>query len=94
MIRVENRGPEPHELILMKLAPGKTMNDAQTWLEDMRSAPPFSDALGGVVIEEAGGEAYFEAELTPGTHVLFCVITAPDGRRHWEHGMMLQVQVD
>ena len=94
MIRVENRGPEPHELILMKLAPGKTMNDAQTWLEDMRSAPPFGNALGGVVIEEAGGEAYFEAELTPGTHVLFCVITAPDGRRHWEHGMMLQVEVD
>jgi hypothetical protein len=94
VIRVDNKGPEPHELILMRLAPGKTMNDVQTCLGDMRSPPPFDASLGGVVIEEAGGEAYFEAELTPGNHVLFCVISAPDGRRHWEHGMMLQVLVD
>lgn len=94
MIRVENRGPEPHEVILMQLAPGKTLEDVQTWLRDRRSSPPFSNSLGGVVLEEAGAEAYFEGELTPADYVLFCVISAPDGRRHWEHGMILQMRVD
>jgi hypothetical protein len=93
MIRVENRGPEPHEVVLVQLTPGKTLEDVQTWLGDPRSPPPFSGGLGGVVIEEAGAEAYFEAELTPGDYVLFCVITAPDGRRHWEHGMILPMRV-
>lgn len=94
MIRVENRGPEPHEVILMQLASGKTLEDVLTWLRDHRSRPPFRRSVGGVVIEEAGAEAYFEAELTPGTYVLFCDITARDGRRHWDHGMILQVRVD
>ena len=94
LIHVENQGPEPHELILMMLAPEKTLEDVHTWLADFRSPPPFISSLGGVVIEEAGAEAYFEAELTPGNYVLFCIITAPDGRRHWEHGMVQQVRVD
>jgi hypothetical protein len=94
MIRVENQGPEPHEVILMKLAPGKSVEDVQTWLEDFWSPHPFSGAAGGVVIEDTGAEAYFEADLTPGDYALFCDISAPDGRRHWEHGMILQVQVN
>jgi len=94
VIRVENQGLEGHEVILMRLAPGKTLEDIQIWLGDPESQPPISSSLGGVVLEEAGAEeAYFEAELTPGDYVLLCTITAPDGRPHWEHGMILQMRV-
>lgn len=94
VIRVENQGPEPHEVILAKMAPGKTLQDVRIWLADPRSRPPFSDVLGGVVIEEVGAEAYFEAEMRPGDYVLLCYIDAPDGRPHWEHGMIQHVRVD
>ena len=94
MIRVENQGPEPHEVILMKLAPGKSVGDVQTWLEDFWSPHPFSSASGGVVIENAGAESFFEVDLTPGNYVLFCDISAPDGRPHWQHGMIMPVQVN
>lgn len=94
VIRVENTGPEPHELLFMKLAPDRTLGDVHTWLVDPRNRPPFSEVLGGVVIERVGDEAYFEVELSTGTYVLYCVITARDGRRHWEHGMLQQIQVD
>lgn len=93
VFRVENQGPEPHEVVLMKLAPGKTLEDAQAWLGNFRGPSPFSAGLGGVSIHRAGDEAYFEADLTPGNYVLFCVITAPDGRRHLEHGMIMQIAV-
>jgi hypothetical protein len=96
VIRVVNQGPEPHEVLLMKLAPGKSVEDMRTYLEaqDFQSAGPISSSLGGVVIEEVGGEAYFEAELTSGNYVLFCTLAAPDGRPHWEHGMLMPVRVD
>jgi hypothetical protein len=96
VIRVENQGPEPHEVLLMKLAPGKSVEDMRTYLEadDFQSPGPLSSSLGGVVVEAVGGEAYFQAELTSGDYVLFCTLTAPDGRRHWEHGMLMPVRVD
>lgn len=93
VFRVENQGPEPHEVILMKLAAGKTLEEAEAWLGNFRGPSPFSAGLGGVIIHRTGDEAYFEANLTPGTYVLFCVITAPDGRPHLEHGMIMQISV-
>ena len=93
MIRVENQGREPHEVLLFKLAPDKTLQDAQSWLGDPQNAYPFSSYLGGAVVEPAGAEAYFEAELTPGDYVLVCAITAPDGRTHTEHGMIRQLRI-
>ena len=39
-IRVENAGVEPHDLVLMKLAPGKTAEDIQTWLNPERARRP------------------------------------------------------
>jgi hypothetical protein len=95
VIRVENQGLEGHEVILMRLAPGKTLEDIQIWLGDPRGPPPISSSVGGVVLEEAGAEeAYFEAELMPGDYVLLCTLTAPDGRSHSEHGMILQIRVN
>ena len=37
---------------------------------------------------------YFEANLTPGEYVLFCMVTAPDGRSHIEHGMIQPLEID
>ena len=36
-VRVENGGIEPHDLVLMKLAPGKTVDDIRTWLNPERA---------------------------------------------------------
>ncbi len=92
VIRVENRGLEPHEAALLKLASGKTMDDLQAWLSDAEGPPP-AKILGGVSALAANHEAYFEVALTPGDYVLVCVVTAPDGLPHWEHGMIQEVLV-
>lgn len=93
LIRVENLGREPHEAGLVKLAPGKTLDDLQAWLRGFEGPPPVS-ILGGVSALAANHEAYFEAELTPGDYVLLCFVTAPDGRPHTEHGMIQEIQVE
>ena len=104
-IRVANAGVEPHDLVLMKLAPGKTAEDVGMLLnpEQARRAAPaedppasFEDLVtvgGGVAAMAPGMESFFETELTAGEYVLACMATAPDGRSHIEHGMLRQVTV-
>jgi hypothetical protein len=92
MIRVENTGAEPHEVGLLKLEPGKTMQDFEAWVRNLQGPPPAS-LVGGVASFVANTDAYFEVDLTPGDYVLLCLVTAPDGRSHAEHGMIQHIRV-
>lgn len=106
-IRVENAGVEPHDLVLMKLAPGRTAEELSAALnpEQARRAgseaadPPVSfeelgTGAGGIAAIAPGMASYFEADFTPGEYALVCMATAPDGRSHIEHGMIRQVSVE
>lgn len=103
-IRVENAGAEPHDLVLMKIAPGKSLEDVRRWLNpesarrpDQPEDPPPLESMGtlagGIATIAPGMEAFFEADLTPGEYVLACMVTAPDGRAHIEHGMIRQIRI-
>ena len=104
-IRVENAGMQPHDLVLMKLVPGKTVEDIRTWMNPERprrsdvpaEPPPPLDSLGtligGIASIGSGIESFFEADFTAGEYVLICMTTAPDGRSHIEHGMIQQISV-
>lgn len=104
-IRVENAGIEPHDLVMMKLMPGKTIEDIQYWLNPERarrsgqaSGPaPSIETLaspgsgGGIAAIAPKMESFIEANITPGEYALFCMATAPDGRSHIEHGMIRHI---
>ncbi len=104
-VRVENAGAEPHDLVMLMLAPGITLDDIMTALnpEHARRAnatgepPPSLESLGtgvgGIAAIGSGMESFFEADLSPGQYVLVCMATAPDGRSHIEHGMARQIRV-
>lgn len=105
-IRVENAGVEPHDLVMIRLAPGATVEDLVNALNPERArradqaAPPpppmesLGTGAGGIAAIAPGMESFFEANLTPGDYVLVCMATAPDGRSHIEHGMVKQFRVD
>ncbi len=92
MIRVENVGVEPHEVGLVKLAPGKTMENLKAWLQNPQSPLP-AYSVGGVSALATNAEAYFEVDLTSGDYALLCFVTAPDGRPHTEHGMIKHIRI-
>jgi hypothetical protein len=92
MIRVENVGVEPHEIGLIKLMPGKTMQDFQAWMRNPQGPPP-AHAVGGVSSLVVKTRAYFEVDLSSGDYVLLCFVTAPDGRPHTEHGMIGHIHI-
>lgn len=93
-ILVENAGPQAHELVLLKLAPGKKTEDFAHWAESGMKGPPPAEPLGGVVALDTGARGTFEVELTPGDYGLICFVPdAKDGKPHLAHGMMKTIKV-
>lgn len=89
-IQVNNKGQQPHEAFLARLAPGKSVNDLLASLAP--DAPPEAidwQALGGISAIEPGAHSYFSVDLEPGKYALLCF--APDhasGAPHFMKGMM------
>jgi uncharacterized cupredoxin-like copper-binding protein len=93
-IRVENAGPQPHELALLRMAPGKKVEDFASWAEHGLKGPPPADAIGGIVFLEKGAAGTFTVELTPGDYGLICFLPdVKDGKPHLAHGMMKTITV-
>ncbi len=93
-ILVENAGPQPHEVALLKLAPGKTVADFAAWDAGGMKGPPPAEPIGGVVALDKGASATFTADLTAGDYGLICFVPdAKDGKLHLAHGMMKNLKV-
>jgi hypothetical protein len=92
-ILVENTGPQPHELVLLRLPPGKRVEDFARWAETMKGPPP-AEPVGGVVVLEKGARATFTADLQAGDYGLICFVPdSKDGKPHLAHGMMKNIKV-
>lgn len=92
-IKVENKGPQPHEIEVVRLAPGKTLDDLAAWIKNPQGPPPVN-ALAGISAIVPGTTAYFAADLTPGNYAFLCFIPdAKDGKPHLDHGMVKQFKI-
>jgi uncharacterized cupredoxin-like copper-binding protein len=91
-IRVENPAAQSHEVELVKLAPGKTVQDLVAWIADPQGPPPGS-ALGGIAGMRYGVVQSFTHDFAPGEYGLICFLPGPDGKPHFMHGMMQQFTV-
>jgi hypothetical protein len=93
VIKVVNSGAQPHEVEMMKLAPGKTPADVLAWMQKPDGPPP-ADPIGGVAGFIPGTPNYFKTELTPGNYALFCFLPdMKDGKPHVMHGMIKEIKV-
>jgi hypothetical protein len=93
-ILVQNTGPQPHELVLLKLAPGRSAGDFGRWAEEGMKGPPPAMPVGGVGAIENGASGVFTADLTPGEYGFICFVPdVKDGKPHLAHGMIKQFKV-
>jgi len=94
-ILVQNSGPQEHELVLLKLEPGKTVKNFGDWATTggMKGPPP-GLPMGGVGGMQPGGSAVFTADLAAGDYAFICFVPdAKDGKPHLMHGMTQQFAV-
>ncbi|HEY4215747.1 MAG TPA: hypothetical protein VGM67_01345 [Gemmatimonadaceae bacterium] len=93
VIKVVNNGSQPHEVEMVKLAPGKTANDMLAWIQKSDGPPPGS-AIGGVAGMAPGSPNYFKTDFTPGNYAFFCFLPdAKDGKPHVMHGMVKEFKI-
>jgi hypothetical protein len=93
LIRVRNGGAEPHDLLLARLAPGKSVGDLPLWIATQQGPAPIAP-VSGLTPLAPGTEATITVDITPGEYGLICIFPdARDGRPHYMHGMMRQLTV-
>ena len=93
MIRVVNSASQSHEVVLVRLAPGKSPADVLAWMEKMEGPPPGAP-IGGTTPMAQGEENLLELNLTPGEYGLICFVPdAKDGKPHFAHGMVATFSV-
>lgn len=88
--RVENHDPGAthHDLVIVRLADGKTRQDAIAWLGASGGPPPFAVA-GATTGMLPGFHDYVYLNLRPGEYLALCFMPdAADGKPHWLHGMV------
>lgn len=93
VIRIENVGPQLHEMVFVKLDSAKTAKDFMTWA--MRQAgPPPGAPVNGASLMSAGIANTVAVDLTPGQYALICFVEdIKDRKPHFAHGMIEQITV-
>ena len=93
-VAIKNVGTQVHELIIVKEAPGATVDKVKNFFVKPTGAPPFTSA-GGVVGLGPGQTMYQAMALTPGKYVLLCSFPDPTKGNvpHALEGMVKEITV-
>lgn len=93
-LNVVNEGPQPHELALLRLAPGKTMADLQAFMAGSPSEPRPFEEVAGMQALDTGKSGLVTLDLQSGSYVALCFIPDPgSGKPHTELGMVKEITV-
>jgi uncharacterized cupredoxin-like copper-binding protein len=92
-IRVANTAQQPHEVILVRLAPGKSAADMVAWMGTQAGPPPGMPVSGTTLLSQ-GEVNHLSATLEPGEYALLCMVPDhKDGKPHVAHGMVRQITI-
>ena len=92
-IRVKNTAEQSHEVVFLKLQPGKKVADMLAWMQKMEGPPPGAP-IGGTTPMARGEENLITLDLAPGDYGLICFVPdAKDAKPHLMHGMMTQLTI-
>lgn len=89
-----NEGTEPHEVIVLRMKPGKTLADASAHAAaGMQGEPPFTFA-GGAGVIAPGATGYARLDLPAGDYIALCAIPSPTHHKaHVDLGMVAPFRV-
>lgn len=95
VIRVRNTAAQPHEAILVRFAPGKTMDDLMAFVAGGGEGDPPGVPMGGMQALSQGLAADMVVDLEPGNYGLICFVPdVADGQPHAAHGMVQEFSIE
>ena len=95
-IRVENHAAQAHEVVVVRLAEGKTAQDFLQWVgtTPRKDGNEPGEVLGGVTGIAQGEFNIVSLDFQPGRYALLCFVPdAGDGMPHFMHGMVQEFSV-
>jgi hypothetical protein len=93
-LRVVNNGPQTHEVTVVRLNDGATMEQFMAALAPGATAPPPGTPVGGSGALSNGRTNWFSMTFAPGTYLLLCFVPdVADGQPHIMKGMVQQFTV-
>jgi hypothetical protein len=93
-LQIENTGARPHDVLIARLKPGKTMDDVVRWDRDRNDPPPFV-YVGGLTPMSTGVIAQTRLVLQSGVHVVFCTTRhARERERDYKRGVIATFKVN
>ena len=95
VVNVVNDAQQPHELVMVELAPGKTIADMGNWVDkEMMKGPPPGRPVAGMSGLDHSRSGSFPVDLKAGRYGLICFAPdAKDGKSHFTHGMSKELVV-
>jgi hypothetical protein len=94
VVQVENTGGSPHDVLIGRLKPGKTLDDVRRWDRDRADPAPFV-YVGGLTPMSSGFTAQTKLVLQTGMHVVLCTMRH-DGQRErdYQRGILASFKVN
>lgn len=85
--QIVNEGQQIHDLVIVKLAEGKTRDDVMAFLRAPGGEPPFAN-VGGIQAINPGETGWLNLDLEPGNYMALCRVPDPNsGVAHEFMGM-------
>ncbi len=93
IMQMINQGAQTHQMVLLKLASGKTASEVPAYLQSS-SGPPPGTVVGGLAVLGVGKTAWLVVDLAAGKYVMVCTLLDPaSGKSHAELGMLTSFTV-
>lgn len=88
VLHVMNTATQPHEAVLVKLAPGETASSFARWADEGMKGRPPGIPIGGTTMIAHGRTVAVPVNFVPGEYGLVCFVPdVTDGKSHSTHGM-------
>lgn len=93
-LTLTNRGAQPHQLMVVRLPVGTSLDDlVAAGADGPAAAAALVDHAGGINAVQPGATATGYADLQPGSYAVLCFIPLPDGGSHLHEGMAAALTV-
>jgi hypothetical protein len=94
VVQVENVAGGPHDVVIGRLKPGKTLEDVRRWDLDRSDPAPFV-YVGGLTPMSTGFTAQTKLVLQTGMHVVLCTMRHGGEReRDYQRGKLASFKVN
>ena len=93
LLHVRNDGPNEHELVILALDAGRSLDEWLAWRKAGEVGPAPGRTIGGTAALAPGREAWVDVSWTPGRYEMICLLTDSTGAELVHRGMQRTIEI-